>query len=82
MVMHQKSIRASEFDRKFDDGKSILEYLDFNSITKPGNKPKRVCIDFPEWMIVELDRASKKLGVSRQSLIKVFVSEKLKNEKV
>lgn len=80
--MKEKSIRASEFDRKFDDGESILEYLDLNSITKPGNKPKRVSIDFPEWMIVELDRASKKLGVSRQSLIKVFVSEKLKNEKV
>ena len=45
--MKEKFIRASEFDRKFDDGESILEYLDLNSITKPGNKPKRISIDFP-----------------------------------
>ncbi len=46
--MKEKSIRASKFDRKFDDGESILEYLDFNSITKPGNKPKKIRNDFSE----------------------------------
>ena len=61
MKIKERSIKASKFDRKFDEGESILEYLDFNSIKKPGNKLKRISIDFPQLMIVELDRASKKL---------------------
>ena len=46
--------------------------------TKPGLKPKRVGVDFPDWMVHELDKAVQKLGITRQSLIKVFISEKLK----
>ncbi|WP_394366585.1 type II toxin-antitoxin system BrnA family antitoxin [Cyclobacterium salsum] len=45
---------------------------------KPGLKARRVSVDFPEWMVQKLDRAAQKLGISRQSLIKVFISDKLK----
>lgn len=80
--MKEKSIKAAEFDQKFDEGNSILEYLDLSSISKPGNKSKKVSIDFPEWMLVELDKASKKFGVTRQDLIKNFISDKLREERV
>ncbi len=78
--MKEKSISASEFDQKFDNGDDMTEFLDLNHVSKPGNHPKRITVDFPEWMVKDLDRISKKLGVSRQSIIKVFISEKLKEQ--
>ena len=76
--MKKSSITASKFDAKFDDGQDIINFLDLKKITKPGNKPKRVNVDFPTWMVQELDKVSNKLGVTRQSVIKIFISEKLK----
>ncbi|SMG14806.1 hypothetical protein SAMN05661096_00707 [Marivirga sericea] len=78
--MKKTSIKASEFDTKFDNGEDITEFLDLENALKPSNKPKRVSIDFPEWMVTELDKVSKRLGVTRQSVIKVFISEKLKEK--
>jgi len=46
--------------------------------TRPGQKPRRVSVDFPEWMVQELDRVARNLGITRQSVIKVFISDKLK----
>lgn len=78
--MREKSITASEFDKKFDDSENIVEFLDLKSLKKPDNEPKRVSVDFPAWMVHELDKVSKRLGVTRQSVIKVFISEKLKEK--
>lgn len=76
--MKKNSISAAEFDRKFEENEDLTDFLKIDSKTKPGLKPKRVSVDFPEWMVQELDRAAQKLGITRQSLIKVFISEKLK----
>jgi hypothetical protein len=78
--MKKTSIKASELDEKFDNGEDIHEFLDIKNAQKGSNKPKRVSIDFPEWMVTELDKVSKRLGVTRQSVIKVFISEKLKDK--
>jgi hypothetical protein len=80
--MKKTSITASKFDEKFNSGEDIIEYLDLKSITKPGNKPKRVNVDFPSWMVQELDKIANKLGVTRQSVIKIFISEKLAEESI
>jgi len=76
--MKKTSITASKFDEKFNEGEDIIEHLDLINITKPGNNPKRVNVDFPAWMVQELDKVSRRLGVTRQSVIKIFISEKLK----
>ena len=73
-----KTITAKEFDKKFDDGEDISEYLDFSKSHKLGEEPKRVNVDFPVWMVSKLDREAKHLGVTRQSLIKMWIAEKLK----
>lgn len=78
--MKKKSITASEFEKKFDSDQNVIEYLDFGKANRPGLKPRRVSVDFPEWMINQLDRIAARLGVTRQSVIKVFISEKLKEE--
>lgn len=70
-------MKASTFDKKFDKGENITKYLDLARATKPGQEQKRVNVDFPAWMIHRLDREAKRLGVPRQSLIKIWIAERL-----
>lgn len=58
----------------------VIQYFDFSKATRPRLEPKRVSVDFPVWMVNELDQAVKELGVTRQSVIKVYISEKLKEK--
>ncbi len=73
--------KAKAFDQVFDQGGDISSYVDVTSIRRPGIEPRRVNVDFPEWVILSLDQHSKKIGVSRQSLIKLWVAERLQEEK-
>ncbi len=70
-------MKASEFDKKFDDGEDISEFLDVSAARRPGHEQRRVNVDFPVWMIEALDREAKRLGVTRQSIIKVWIAERL-----
>ena len=76
--MEKKFIKASEFDRAFDEGKNILDYLDLDNTIRPGQQQKRVNVDFPVWMVRQLDKEARKLGVTRQSIIKIWLAERLK----
>jgi hypothetical protein len=81
-----KKITAEEFDEKFDNGDDIDEYLDFSSAVKLKDmkkiktETKKVNVDFPEWVIESLDIEAKRIGVTRQSIIKVWIAERLKEE--
>jgi len=78
-----KKITAKEFDEKFDNSEDISEYLDFSKATRPNvlnTKIKKVNVDFPEWIIEALDKEAKKIGVTRQSIIKVWIADRLKRE--
>jgi len=70
-------MKAEGFDRKFDNGEDISKYLDLSKIRRPGQEQKRVNVDFPVWMIRCMDRVARRLGVPRQSVIKVWVAERL-----
>ena len=70
-------MNATEFDRKFDEGQDITEHLDLDRARRPSQEQKRVNVDFPIWMIQSLDREARRLGVPRQSVIKVWIAEKL-----
>jgi hypothetical protein len=71
-------MKAKEFDRKFDEGEDISQYLDFSKARRSVLEHKRVNVDFPAWMITQLDKEAKRLGVPRQSIIKLWVAERLK----
>ncbi len=73
-------MKASEFDRKFDEKENIIEDLDLSQARRPGLEQKRVNVDFPTWMITALDREARKLGVTRQSVIKIWLAERLQQE--
>ena len=80
MSIHKKksrTISAKEFDEKFEAGEDIREFMDFDKAVVV----KRVNVDFPTWMIQLLDREAMKLNVSRQAIIKLWISERLKNSK-
>lgn len=70
-------MKAREFDKKFDAGGDVTMYLDFARAKRTNQTPRRVNVDFPEWMIHSLDKEADRLGVTRQSIIKVWVSERL-----
>ncbi|MDX2081702.1 MAG: hypothetical protein SFU53_13040 [Terrimicrobiaceae bacterium] len=74
------TMTAQEFERRFDEGEDITPYIDASSIRRPGLEPRRVNVDFPEWIIQKLDFQSKMIGVSRQSLIKLWISERVQQE--
>jgi len=73
-------MKAEEFERKFESGEDIIRYLDLSKVRHPGQEQKRVNVDFPIWMINPLDKEAKRLGVPRQSLIKVLVAEHLQRK--
>jgi hypothetical protein len=70
-------MKAKELDKKFDEGKSILKHLDRSKARRLNQEQKRVNVDFPLWMVQSLDREAKRLGVPRQSIIKIWLAERL-----
>jgi hypothetical protein len=73
-------MKASEFDKKFDNGESIIAELDVAHARLPGEETKRINVDFPAWMVAALDREANRLGVTRQSIIKMWIAEHLQQE--
>ncbi len=71
-------MKAKEFDKRFDKSEDVTGYLDLSKIRKPVQEQKRVNVDFPVWMIQLLDKEAQRLGVPRQSIIKMWVAERLK----
>jgi hypothetical protein len=72
-------MKAKELDKKFDNGDQVLNHLDLSKAKRPNLALKRVNVDFPIWMIQSLDKEAKRLGVPRQSIIKVWLAERLKS---
>lgn len=71
-------MKAKTFDKKFDDDEDIAQDLDLAKARRPEQEQKRVNVDFPLWMIHQLDKEAKRLGVARQAIIKVWVAERLR----
>ncbi|HED40315.1 MAG TPA: CopG family transcriptional regulator [Chromatiales bacterium] len=70
-------MKAKTFDKKFDENQEIIGGLDLSKARRPNQEQKRVNVDFPTWMIESLDKEAKHLGVTRQSIIKVWLAERL-----
>ncbi len=70
-------MKAKKFDSDFDQGKDISGALDLSKARRPKQEQKRVNVDFPTWMIEMLDKEAGRLGVTRQSIIKVWLAERL-----
>jgi hypothetical protein len=78
------AIGAAEFDAKFDRGEDISGHLDPSTARAYGPGQSRldltstkVNVDFPKWMVESLDQEANRVGVPRQSLIKLWLAERL-----
>ncbi len=75
-------MKAKELEKKFNEGKSIVKHVDLSKARRPNQEQRRVNVDFPLWMIQSLDKEAKRLGVPRQSIIKIWLAERLQNSTV
>jgi hypothetical protein len=74
--MKKKIVRAKDFDLAFDRGEDVTRYLDKSKARRVNAELKRVNIDFPVWVIANLDKEARRLGITRQSLVKMWIAEK------
>lgn len=70
-------MKATEFDRRFDDGEDMSAHVDWSKARRPNTESKRVNVDFPVWVVAGLDRQAKRLGITRQALIKMWIADRL-----
>jgi hypothetical protein len=70
-------MNPEELDRKFDDGEDVLEHFDLSTLQRPGLEAQIVEMSFPQWMVAALDREAQRLGIQREAIIKVWLSERL-----
>ena len=73
----KKSITGAEFDRKFNKGEDISEYVNWSTARRIHKESKRVNVDFPIWMVEAMDKEADRIGITRQAFIKVIVAERL-----
>lgn len=74
-------MKAKDFDKKFDQGKKdVIDDLDLSTARRANQEQKRINVDFPAWVVESLDREAARIGVTRQSIIKVWLVERLKAE--
>jgi hypothetical protein len=74
-------MKAEQFDQKFDSNdEDITDDLDLSSVTRPNQSQKRINVDFPSWVIDSLDKEASRIGVTRQSIIKVWLVERLEQQ--
>ena len=74
-------MKAKKFDQKFDAGDNVIHQLDLTKARRIGTEAKRVNVDFPIWMVQSIDREADRLGVTRQSLIKMWLADRLHPKK-
>ena len=70
-----KAKTTEQFDKRFDDGGDVADMLDISKARRVNQDPERVNVDFPLWMVHELDKEARRLGIARQALIKTLVAK-------
>ena len=74
-------MKVSKLDITFDEGKEdVLDSFDLSTLKRPNQKQRRVNVDFPIWIIDSLDKEASRIGVTRQSIIKLWLAEKLQEQ--
>ncbi len=75
------AVQSEEFDRAFDEGEDVTDFLEVSKARRPLGEQKRINLDVPAWMLDSLDREARRLGVNRQAIIKIWLAERLEQMK-
>ena len=73
-------MKNKALDERFEDGDGVLDAFDLSKARRPNQEQTRVNVDFPKWMINSLDKEARHLGVTRQSIIKIWLAERLEKK--
>jgi hypothetical protein len=73
-------MKAKTLEKMFDEGEDVRSHLVLSKARRPGHEQRRVNVDFPNWIVQSLDAQASRLGVTRQSVIKLWIAERLKEE--
>ncbi|GAA2034998.1 hypothetical protein GCM10009720_14560 [Yaniella flava] len=74
-------MKTENFDARFDEGEDVTAYLDIDKARRPAREQRRVNVDFPAWMVEALDDEARRLGVTRQAIIKVWLADRLEQRR-
>lgn len=74
-------MKTENFDARFDEGEDVTAYLDIDKVRRPAREQRRVNVDFPAWMVEALDDEARRLGVTRQAIIKVWLADRLEQRR-
>ena len=73
-------MKAEELDKKFDDNEEdVIQYFDMSTARRPNQEQRQVSINFPFWMLNSLDKEANRIGVTRESIIKFWLAERLED---
>ena len=73
-----KKIKAEDFDRAFENGEDVTKHLDKSTGRRINTEQKRISVSFPMWLVASLEQEALRLGISKQSLVKMWITERLK----
>ena len=71
---------AEEFDALHDAGVDMTPYLDLSRARRPGREVQRVNVDFPVDLLKAIDQEAKRIGVTRQTFIKLRIADSLTSD--
>jgi hypothetical protein len=73
---------TEEFDRRFDDGEDVHDLIDMRNakIIRHGKKV-RITLDIAEALVQDIDQIRESIGVDRAALIKIWLHERIQQEK-
>ncbi|HJO93469.1 MAG TPA: CopG family antitoxin [Victivallales bacterium] len=77
-----KTIKAKDFEKKFDNGEDVSEYIDFSKGKRLNREIQKVNVDMPKWMVRALDKKASRLNISRQAVIKTMLAHDLDEGKM
>jgi hypothetical protein len=75
-----KKVKAKDFDAAFERGEDVTKYLDKSKARRGNAELKRVNTGFPVWVISSLDKEARRLGNTRQALVKMWIADKFKHD--
>ena len=76
--MNKPKTTAQNLESRFDAGEDVLDYFDTAKAARINHAKSRVNLDLPQWMIFSIDRVAGRNGLARQSQIKAWLADKIK----
>ena len=78
----QNKTTAENLEARFDAGASVLDYFDTAKAVRVNHRKDRVNLYLPHWMVTKIDRLAGRNGLVRQSQIKAWLADRLKEEQI